>query len=232
MATQVLALIPARGGSKSIPRKNLQFLHGLPLIAHTIKTAIDAASINRVVVSTDDAEIADRSREYGAEVLMRPAHLAGDETPMAVVVRYTLDQLKETERYAPDVLVLLQPTSPLRDADDVERAMQLFHQNDCAALVSVTPVKHHPSWMYTLTGNRLQPFLETELPSRRQELTPLYCLNGAIYVIRSAEFYRGNSLVPPGACAFIMSAEHSLDIDEPGDLVVAEAILRARGKER
>jgi CMP-N-acetylneuraminic acid synthetase len=141
------AIIPARGGSKDIPKKNIKPLRGKPLITYTIDYAKKSRCINKVVVSTEDEEIAEISRKYGAEVMERPENLAKGESPTIDVIFHVLKILK-MKNYNPDIVVLLQPTSPLRSAKDIDNAIKLFLDSDCESVVSVYAVKHPPYWSF------------------------------------------------------------------------------------
>jgi len=225
---RTLAIVPARGGSKGIPRKNIHPLAGKPLIAWTILAAKAARGVDRLVVSTDDSEIAAVAREWGAEVAMRPAGLAQDATPTLPVLRHVLDALGES----PDAVMTLQPTSPLRTAAHIEAALAAFHADPGAdSLVSVIDVPHvfHPRSVMKRGGDGyLVPYLDRPQPFRRQDKEAVFARNGAaIYLTRTAklaEYIFGGKLI-----GFPMDAESSLDIDAPADLVVAEAVLRSRG---
>ncbi|TSE26345.1 N-acylneuraminate cytidylyltransferase [Tepidimonas sediminis] len=222
----VLALIPARGGSKGVPGKNVREVAGKPLIAWTIEAARQATCIDRIVVSSDDAVILDVARAWGAETpFVRPAELARDETPGTDVVLHALQQL-------PGVawVVLLQPTSPLRTAQDIDAAYALCQEKDAPACVSVTEVATPPWWMFRLSDEgRLRSFLpESERPQRRQEAPPLYALNGAVYVARADWLRRTRSFLTDETLAYVMPAERSIDIDTPLDLTTAACLLRER----
>lgn len=225
---RTVAIVPARGGSKGLLRKNLRDLAGKPLIAWTIAAALAARGVDRLVVSTEDAEIADVARALGAEIVARPAALAQDDTPTLPVLRHALDTLGE----APDAVLTLQPTSPLRTAAHIEAALAAFYADPRAdSLVSTVEVPHvfHPrSVMKRGAEGYLVPYLDEAQPYRRQDKEPVFARNGAaIYVTRTArlaEYVFGGRLV-----GFAMDAQSSLDIDTAEDLAHAEAILRARG---
>jgi CMP-N-acetylneuraminic acid synthetase len=222
----VYAMIPARGGSRGIPRKNLAELAGKPLIAHTIEAAIGSRSITRVMVSTEDEEIADVTRQWGAEVpFRRPATLATDSAPGGAVSKHWIEWICKHEPH-PWAVIHLQPTSPLRTVEDIDAAIDLLKSVELNCVNSVCPVAEHPAYMYRLTGNRAQPFLSGDiLPSHRQRTEPLYRLNGAIYATRfEAALAAGQFHVNPFA-AYVMPAERSIDIDTPLDLALAETIL-------
>ena len=179
---EIVAIIPARGGSKRIPRKNLKPICGRPLISYSIVEARKSRYVKRVIVSTEDEEIARVSELYGAQVLRRPAELARDETPTIDVVLHVLDALRKNH-YQPEVIVLLQPTSPFRLAKDIDDAIHLFLTNECESVVSVCEVKYPPFWSLSIEDGYLKPFFREEfLGKRKQELPKLYVPNEAIYV--------------------------------------------------
>ncbi len=227
---QVLAIIPARGGSKGVPRKNIRAVAGKPLIAWTIEAARAAKSIGRIVVSTDDEEIALVARQWSAEVIMRPADLASDTAATLPVLQHVVVSLA-AESYRPDAVVTLQPTSPLRTAKHIEQALAQF-SNDASAdsLVSCVRVPHifHPkSVMRIAPDGYLQSYLDQMQPHQRQAKDEVWARNGAaIYITRTerlADYVFGGRLLP-----YPMPLEDSLDIDDEADLLVADRMLRNR----
>jgi CMP-N-acetylneuraminic acid synthetase len=224
-----VAVIPARGGSKGIPRKNLAPLAGRPLIAYTIEAARQARSVDRVLVSTDDREIAEVAQREGAEApFLRPADLAGDDVPGVDVALHALDWLAEHEGAEPEYVVFLQPTSPLRTAEDIDAAVDRLRGGDADAVVSVTPTAHHPYWAKrVLPDGRLADFLEAGEWQRRprQELPPACVLNGAIYAARRAFLVANRSYYGERTAAYVMPPERSLDVDTPWDLYLAGLVL-------
>jgi CMP-N-acetylneuraminic acid synthetase len=221
----ILALIPARGGSKGLPRKNILPVGGKPLIAWRIESALACNAIDRVIVSTDDEEIADVARRFGADVpFLRPPEIAQDETPMLDVTLHLLDWLTEDADY----LLLLQPTSPLCGADDLQNAITLARQKNANAVVSVAEVSKHPYWMKTINPDGyLQNFLpEAQTPIRRQDLPVAYALNGAIYLIRPEILRAERTFVPAQTLPYIMPPERSLDVDSAWDLQLVNLILQ------
>jgi len=225
----ILALIPARGGSKGIPRKNLAQLCGRPLITWTIAAARSASCITRIVVSTDDGEVSRVARENGAEApFLRPAELATDTTPGIEPVIHAVEWLDANERYQPDLVMLLQPTSPLRTSADIQASVELFNKSGADAVVSVTEAEHHPYWMKRFgPGGRLEDFVRLgEVPARRQDLPPAYALNGAIYLIKREVLLSGRTLFPADTAGYVMPRERSLDIDSLLDLRVAGLLLQ------
>lgn len=221
---EVLALVVARGGSKGILRKNLVPLGGRPLLAWSLDAALRARTCDRVVVSTEDAEIAEVARCFGAhEIVARPAALARDDTPTMPVVMHAIAELQWT-----DIVVLLQPTSPLRTAEDVDACVELFAAGE-SAVVSVTPADPPPQHMLVRTSEGVAPLLGP-LPTggRRQDLPPVYALNGAVYVADVAMLRAHGTFVTETTRLYEMPRERSIDIDDPLDLVVAQAFLEQR----
>lgn len=216
---KTLGLIPARGGSKGIPRKNIRALAGKPLIAWTIEAALRSKRLARVVVSTDDHEIAETARRYGADVpFMRPAELSQDSTPGLPPVLHALDQLPEH-----DSVLLLQPTSPLRTADDIDACLRLAEETDAQSVVSVSEPESHPYWTYRLTADRhLAPLYEASAIGRRQDLPPAYALNGALYLADASWLRASRQLVDRDTIGYIMPRERAIDIDTLEDWELAE----------
>ncbi len=228
MSLEVLAVIPARGGSKALPRKNLALLYGKPLIAWTIEAAIRSRVVNRTVVTTDDTEIADVARSLGAEIpFLRPPELARDETPGIAAILHAVRWLEEHEGYRPDVVMKLQPTSPLRTAEDLTSALALLAERHADAVVSVTPVEHHPYWMRTVDEHGfMHDFVPQSAPTFvRQDLPPAYRVNGAIYLADRTTLLTTEWWFGPRTAAYVMPSERSVDIDTTDDLAVAERLL-------
>ena len=222
---KILALIPARGGSKGIPGKNIKDLAGKPLIAHTIEAAKNCSYISKVVVSTDSQEIADVAKKYGAEIpCLRPAELASDTAKTMDAVLHMIETLKEAgEKY--DYLVLLQPTSPLRNASDIEGAVELAMESG-KDVVAVSAVSDHPILVRTCDedGN-LTPLLQQNSTVRRQDMPNYYRVNGSIYVNCLDQFGEDTSF-NDNPVGYHMPAERSVDIDEPIDFAIAEFYLQ------
>ncbi len=220
----VLALITARGGSKGLPGKNIAPVLGRPLIDFSIAAARAARGIDRVVLSTDDESIAAVARSAGCEVpFMRPAHLATDRASSMDVVLHALDTLP-----AFDLVVLLQPTSPARSAQDIEAACALLLRHQASTCVSVTLAEQSPYWMFNLgSDDRLQALIPAPAATRRQDLPPTYLLNGAVYVARCEPLRRQRSFVAPDTVAYVMPPERSIDIDTASDL---DAFVRQLSK--
>ncbi len=231
-ARDVLAIVPARGGSKGVPRKNLRMLAGKPLIAWTIAAAKASAAIGRVIVSTDDAEIADTAVKFGAEVpFMRPPELAQDATPDLPVCQHVLDRLHAAGA-APKVVVWLRPTAPLRITEDIDGAITALSQTDADSVRSVSTSKAHPYWMKTVDQGLLQAFVpgkDDRSHPNRQSLPPVYLLNGAVDVMRAEIVITRQSLWGDRVGAYIMPPERSVDIDTLADFAMVEALMRQSG---
>jgi len=228
---EILGLVTARGGSKGIPRKNIRPLAGKPLIAWTIEAARASRRLSRIVVSTDDQQIADVCRRYGADVpFLRPAEIAGDQSPHVLAILHALDWLASHQSYRPAYLVLLQPTSPLRTGEDIDAAIAVAIEKNAEAVVSVVETHDHPWLVRRLTTQgTLEPFVTCELAyPRRQDLPPAFALNGAVYVYRTDWLLQHRTLDCPGAQAHVMPHDRSLQVDTPWDLRLAGLILQDR----
>jgi CMP-N-acetylneuraminic acid synthetase len=231
---QLVAIIPARGGSKGIPRKNIQMLCGLPMIAYSIQAAQQSRAVDRIIVSTEDAEISDIGKEFGAEVRVRPVSLAMDDTSTRAVLHHVASELAD-EHYTPDAVLTLQPTSPLRTAQHIDEAAALFASDPQAdSLVSCVEVPHifHPlSVMRRTEEGYLEPFMAEVQPHRRQDKPRVFARNGAaIYITRRdrlSEFVFGGRLLP-----YFMDEDSSIDVDTLEDLRAAERLLQARANAR
>jgi CMP-N,N'-diacetyllegionaminic acid synthase len=231
----VVALIPARGGSKGIPGKNLAVVAGRPLIAYTIEAAQSAGCCDRIIVSTDDQDIAQAAREFGAEVpFMRPADLAGDASPMLGVLCHALDWCEQSGEHI-DAMVLLQPTSPLRSARHIREAVALFFQHHATSVVSVMEVPHqfNPVSVLSIEDGVLQPYLKDgPRVTRRQDKPKVYARNGPAVLVCDPAMLRFRELYGPTCVPYLMSAVDSLDIDERDDLDLAEWLIERRRHDR
>lgn len=235
---KTLALIPARGGSKGVPRKNIRLLAGRPLIAYSIEVARQAKGVHRVIVSTDDAEIAEVARSEGAEVpFLRPHDLAQDASRDLEVFRHALLWLREKESYSPDAVVHLRPTCPIRRPEIVERALELFSLHpEADSLRSVAVPDQTPYKMWRIDGDFLRPLLPLEGVAEpynqpRQLLPRVYWQNGYIDITRTATVLEKNSMNGGTILAFPIEEEF-IDIDYEESFQKAEALLlrlRAEG---
>ncbi len=218
----VLAVIPARGGSKGIPGKNIRDVAGKPLIAWTILAARASRHIDRLILSSDDPEIIEVAREWGCEVpFVRPAELATDEAPGTAPLIHALEVVQGF-----DYAVVLQPTSPLRAAEDIDACVALCAETGAPSVVSVARSEKHPAWMYELDEGRMRPVLGQVPGSRRQDMNAVYSLNGAVYVIAAEAFRLHPVILTDRTLGYPMPAERSIDIDTPLDLEIADFLLR------
>lgn len=219
---EILGLIPARGGSKGIPQKNLAPLAGRPLLAWTCEAARGASALTRVVVSTDDDAIAAEAERCGVETLRRPRGLAADDTRMLAAVEHALDELGE-----PDAIVLLQPTSPLRGARHIDEAVALWRATGADSVVSVVEVPHQftPASLLRLEGDRLEPYGGDTGPTNRQQKERLYARNGPAVVVTRPSVVRAGRLYGDDLRAYPMAPRDSVDVDGPEDLALAALYL-------
>lgn len=236
MEQRVLGVVTARGGSKGIPGKNIKPLAGKPLIVYTVEAAKESGVFDRLILSTDDEKIAAVSREYGCEVpFMRPAELARDDTPHLPVVQHAVRWLEENEDYRPDYVMILQPTSPLRQPRHIREAVQLLGKTGADSVVSVSavPGHHNPHWQLVVghegylkifTGESLD-----QIVRRRQDLPLTYTRNGAIYLFRAGLLFKPQtpSFYGNQVAAYVMDDRYSVNIDSPADWEKAEELLAA-----
>jgi CMP-N-acetylneuraminic acid synthetase len=227
---RVLAVIPARGGSKGIPNKNLALLCGRPLLAYTADAVKGSKRITRAVVSTDDARIAECARALGLDVpFMRPASLAGDDVPMLPVLQHAIGEMQQ-EGFTADAVVLLQPTSPLRRAEHIDAAVDWLERAGGDSVVSVVEVPHqfNPVSVMRMEDGWLKPFLEAPSVTRRQDKPRVFARNGPAVLAVRADVVTGGSLYGERSWPLGMTPEESLDVDTPWDLKLVESVLSAR----
>ena len=226
-----LAIIPARGGTKSILRKNIALLAGRPLILYSIQAARESGHVGRVIVSTDNREIAEIASAEGAEVpFLRPDELAQDETPMLPVLQHTLEFLAREAGFRPWAVVLLQPTSPLRTARHIDEAVALLQETGADSVVSVVEVPHgfNPVSVMRIVNGKLVPFLEGHGNRilRRQDKPVVYARNGPAVLVSKYETIMGKGDLYGSDCRpYVMDQESSVDIDGELDLTIAELLL-------
>ncbi len=224
-----LAMIPARSGSKGVKDKNIRPLLGKPLMAYSIEAALLAGVFEEVMVSTDSVEYAEIARRHGAKVpFLRDSLHAQDASSSWDVAAEVLDAYGKMGRHF-DTFCLLQPTSPLRDAEDIANAYREYREKNAIAVVSVCECEHSPRWSNFLDASlSLDGFVTPEAASGRQQLQTHYRLNGAIYIVDTAEFARNRFLYREGAYAYVMPKEWSIDIDTEYDFIIAEAFMKER----
>lgn len=226
----MLGIIPARGGSKGIPGKNLVSVAGRPLLAYTAVAARTSHRLSRTIVTTDDATIAQAARDLQLEVpFMRPEALAGDDTPMLPVVQHALRAMRAQGLEA-DVVVLLQPTSPLRRAEHIDTAIEILNATGADSVVSVTEVPHqfNPVSVLSLDGGTLRPFLDSASVTRRQDKPKVVARNGPAVLAVRASVIEAGSLYGQDSRPLMMAPEDSIDVDTVFDLHLVELLLRER----
>jgi CMP-N-acetylneuraminic acid synthetase len=224
-----LGLIPARGGSKGIPGKNLVDLGGKPLIAWTVDAALASGVLDAVIITTDDPNIADAAVSAGAECpFMRPAELAADETPTLAVVQHSLEWLARDGREVLERVVLLQPTSPFRTATDIRACVELHSTAGVDGVISLVEAEVHPQWAFEITAEGgLRRMVDDVMPTRRQDLSSIYRPNGAVYVARPQALRAGASFYDGDIRGWVMPPQRSIDIDTSWDLTIARLIAAA-----
>lgn len=230
MAGDVLSIIPARGGSRRLPGKNLLPVSGKPLLVHTVEHALGAGSVDRVVVSTDDPAIAKTARRTGAEVIDRPAALAGDDSPSEAALLHVLDVLEAREGYRPELVVFLQATAPVRTPADVDRAVARLRAEGADSLLSVVEARR---FLWRLEEGRPAPLnYDPTARPRTQDREPEYHENGSIYVTKTEVLRATGNRLGGRIVLHPMADECFVDVDGPLDLALAEAVLRWRSHER
>ncbi len=234
---KILGVVTARGGSKGLPGKNLRPLAGKPLIAHTIDIATESQAFDRLILSTDDEAIAAASRSRGCDVpFMRPAELARDETPHLPVLQHAVQWLADRQQYVPDAVMILQPTSPLRRAEDIRQSIALLQSSDADSVVSVSevPAHYNPMRVLRVDAKGFASLFVTGEPvrrriNRRQDMPQAWTMNGAVYLFRTAVLRAEEpSLYGNRTAAYVMPAEFGVSIDSLDDWNEAERLLEHR----
>lgn len=233
----MLAVVPARGGSKGIPRKNLQLLGGKPLVGLAVEAGLQAELVTRVVCSTDDEEIAGAARAAGAEVpFLRPAQLAQDASEDWPVFVHAIDWLETHEGWLPDLVVNLRPTSPLRRPSHIDHAIRILQESNADSVKSICLARQHPHkmWLRQADGRGIEPYLTTpfrlsrgpDVP--RAQLEDVYWQNGVVDVTRRAVIYEQRVMIGERVAGLVVEPDDSIDIDTPLDLALAELLLARR----
>ncbi len=230
MKNYCLAIIPARSGSKGIKDKNIKRLNGKPLIYYSIKEAKKSKFIDKLIVSTDSKKIKTIALQLGAEApFLRPKNLATDKTGMYPVIRHAVDYLeKKGEKF--NIILILQPTSPLRTAIDIDKAVVKLINSKADSVVSLCLAEHSPYWMRIIKKDKVHPFIKSRQYLRRQDLPKVYRMNGAIYVFKRSVLINQKSILGKDTRPLIMTPENSIDIDTVTDLEFAGIALRKRLK--
>lgn len=232
-----IGIIPARGGSKGLPGKNIKMLFGKPMIAWIIEAALEAETLKKVIVSTDSDDIAEISRHYGAEVIMRPPEIAGDEAAIEDSLRHVVTTLETQQDFHPDIVVMMQANVPVRKPGFIDEVVRKLDQSQHSAVVSVFSVNQRPEWMKKVEDGKLVPYMHCEV-YRRQQLPELFLLDGAVEALRretlmatagrsGVHLYMGDNV---GFCA--EERIYSMDVDSIEDFDIAEAALRCVGTNR
>ena len=226
MTKKILSIIPARGGSKGLPRKNIADLAGKPLIAWTIEASLNSKYITKTIVSSDDKEILDVAIKYGSEIIKRPDNLATDTATSESVVKHAIDYLESIGEVF-DIVILLQPTSPLRNCKDIDSAFEVMFDSSATAVISTcefdnkilkTFIESSNGFLEGISNNKY-PFM------RRQDLPKVYMSNGSIYIIDTKTFKNVNSFMTDKTLNYLMPKKGSVDIDSSDDLIQVEKIL-------
>jgi len=225
----ILAIIPARGGSKGIPMKNIQKLCGKSLIEYTIRSAISSSKINRVIVSTDNARIAQVSKKAGAEVpFLRPKILSKDNSPTTETIKHAINFLQKKYSYEPDIICLLQPTSPIRDLSVIDNSITKLQRTNATSVITVAKIKNHPFASFWYSKGYLKPFRASFAKYyQRQKYPPLYYPTGAVYTFWTKNLKKYNSIYGPRIKPIIINQEDNIDIDTLFDLFIAEMRIRS-----
>jgi len=225
---KTLGIIPARGGSKGVVGKNLRLVAGQPLISYAIQAAQQSQKLTDFLVTTDSAEISRVAQEYGAAVLLRPPELAADRTPMTPVALHALAYAEQKNTCAYDALILLQPTSPIREGQDIDGVIDLlFSDEDVEGVISVCAMDDtHPARMYTLDGaSRMSPLWPEWEMTQRQQLPVVYYRNGAIYAVKSHVLLEQQTLMPAQKKAYLMPRSRLANIDDERDLIITDVLV-------
>lgn len=222
----VLAVVPARGGSKGVPRKNLALVGGVPLLVYTLRAARAATTVDRLVVSTDDPEIAAVARAEGVEVIDRPSALAADDSPTEDALIHAVELLRERGEKTPELVVTLEPTSPLRRPEAIDECVRVARSTGANAVLTVAPSRE--SWGRLVDGRfeRLRP----DEPRRRQLREPLYRESGTVYVTKTDSLLAGRSVLAEPVHAVVIDDEQALDVNSELDLRIADALVRLRNE--
>ncbi len=228
---EILGIIPARAGSKGIRKKNIAKVAGRPLVTYTCDAANESKGLTRTIISTDDHEISATAGMFGIDApFTRSPETCKDDSPMLDVLVEALTKLKEDEGYEPDAVVLLQPTSPLREGSDIDKAIKIFQEADCDSVVSVVQVPHNfnPVSLMRIEGGKLEPYEDSEKIYRRQDKPLFYARNGPAVLVVKSEVILGGSLYGDDCRPSIMGQIASLDVDTSDDLALAGFFLRRR----
>ena len=228
---RILGLVPARGGSKGVPGKNVRPLAGHTLLEYAARVARESGVLDRIILSTDSSQVAEAGRRAGLEVpFVRPAALAADDTPMVPVIEHALAELSR-QPWSPEIIVLLQPTSPLRRPDHIREAVSMLRETVADSVVTVVEVPRHlsPDYVMRIDGGRLKPFLPDGAGvTRRQDARAAYSRDGTVYAFRRSTIERTGGIYGEDCRPLLIAARDSLSIDSPADWDEAERLLARR----
>jgi len=227
----MVAIIPARGGSKGLPQKNIRNFLGQPLISYTINAAKKSRNINRIIVSTDDSKIASISKQYGAEVpFLRPKDLATDESKAIDTYLFTIEELNENLENKINEFIVLLPTTPLRTTDDIDKAIKLFNEVKADTVISVYESNHPPAWFKKVlkNGKMIDYYSGLDSCQNRQQYEKAYLPNGAIYIFNFQSLKKNYSYFNNNTYPYIMDKDKSIDIDTLLDFTFAEFIMKTK----
>lgn len=230
---KILAIIPARGGSKRLPGKNIKNIGGKPMIAHAILAAKKSKYINRIIVSTDDPAIAKVAKKYGAEVpFERPSELANDTAPTLPVLRHAVKYYEKEKRFKADIIVLIQPTNPMVKSQDINGTIETLFKTKTNSCFSVTEISQRPEWMYRMDNKRAKLFLKEKKgrTKRSQELPRLAIINGTVYVMKYDTLMKKNKIRDENTSIYLMPRERSIDIDDLFDFELAKFLFKNQYK--
>ncbi|MDP3696589.1 MAG: acylneuraminate cytidylyltransferase family protein [Candidatus Taylorbacteria bacterium] len=233
---KILVIIPARGGSKRLPGKNIKKISGKPMIAHAILAAKESKYVDRIIVSTDDPAIAKVAKKYGAEIpFIRPAELASDTATTLPVLQHAVAHMESHDKFKPDLVVLIQPTNPLVRSEDIDGAIKKIITTKTNSCFTVSEISQRPEWMYHIDNKQAKLFLnEDSGPTKRsQELPRLAIINGTVYIMRYDTLMK-NNLIRDNAntSIYLMPKERSVDIDDLFDFKIAETLMKYDDKKK
>ena len=230
MKNNVIAIIPARGGSKGVPRKNMRMMAGKPLIVYSIEVAKKSKYFDKIFVSTENKEIAKISQEYDVEIIKRPEELALDDVGALPVIKHALAFLEENKKYKPEIIVILQPTSPLRNKLDITNCIDKLVQEKCDSVITVKKIEQPLQWMLELDDRKKVNNLSEKKIVRRQEYSDVYIPNGAVYATWRKTIMDYNDIRGEDTRAVIMPEDRSIDIDTELDFFIAEKLIEKENK--
>jgi len=223
---KILGIIPARGGSKGVPRKNITKICGKPLIAYTIEVAKKSGAFEDLIVSSDEDEILKVARKFKCDYLKRPAELASDKSPVTKAIEHVLFYMEKTNKKKYDAIMLLQPTAPIREPFHIKEAISLLKGRKVGSVISVCEMNEiHPARMYNLKRNKLSSYIPALENTRRQDIPPVYYRNGSIYLVKRNSFLKQKTVMAKPSFGYVMDSKYLLNIDERKDIIIARCLV-------